>query len=179
MHQLNKFVLSGCLGLILGTGQSFAGAKPDEAHRLSEDLTPMGSERAGNAAGTIPEWTGGITTPPAGYSPASARYIRKMGYDPKTLTAAVVNLAVKGHLTIANDDDEYFLERQVSSEPLAAGEAVHVGGAGVPGHNTLEASAYDWCVDAQERNRLSLHVRTHQGTVGIVMLEKRNQRCSH
>jgi hypothetical protein len=47
-----------------------------------------------------------------------------MGYDPKTLTAAVVNLAVKGHLTIANDDDEYFLERQASNEPLAAGEAV-------------------------------------------------------
>ena len=29
----------------------------------------MGSERAGNAEGTIPEWTGGITAPPAGYSP--------------------------------------------------------------------------------------------------------------
>jgi len=29
----------------------------------------MGSERAGNAAGTIPEWTGGITTPPSGYKP--------------------------------------------------------------------------------------------------------------
>jgi hypothetical protein len=35
--------------------------------RLGADLTPMGAERAGNAAGTIPEWTGGIATPPAGY----------------------------------------------------------------------------------------------------------------
>ena len=52
-----------------GMGQACAGAKPDQVHRLSEDLTPMGSERAGNADGTIPEWTGGITTPPAGYSP--------------------------------------------------------------------------------------------------------------
>jgi hypothetical protein len=49
--------------------QAYAGAKPDQINRLSEDLTPMGSERAGNADGTIPAWTGGITEPPAGYSP--------------------------------------------------------------------------------------------------------------
>ena len=38
-----------------------------EAARLDGELTPMGAERAGNAAGTIPAWTGGITAPPAGY----------------------------------------------------------------------------------------------------------------
>jgi hypothetical protein len=37
--------------------------------RLDGDLTPLGAERAGNAAGTIPAWDGGITTPPAGYKP--------------------------------------------------------------------------------------------------------------
>ena len=39
--------------------------------RLGEDLTPMGSLRAGNDAGTIPEWTGGITREmwPAGFQP--------------------------------------------------------------------------------------------------------------
>ena len=38
--------------------------------RLGNDLTPMGSVRAGNAAGTIPAWTGGITSDdwPAGFS---------------------------------------------------------------------------------------------------------------
>jgi len=69
MRTLTKITLSACIGLTLGLGQAFAGAKPDQIHRLSEDLTPMGSERAGNAEGTIPEWTGGITEPPAGYSP--------------------------------------------------------------------------------------------------------------
>lgn len=73
MHKLNRFNFSApavlVMSLVLVAGQSLAGAKPDEIHRLSEDLTPMGSERAGNAAGTIPEWTGGITTPPAGYKP--------------------------------------------------------------------------------------------------------------
>jgi len=73
MQSFTKISLSLCIGLTLGAGlfvdQAYAGAKPDQVHRLSEDLTPMGSERAGNAAGTIPAWTGGITTPPAGYSP--------------------------------------------------------------------------------------------------------------
>ena len=39
----------------------------DEVVRLGRDLTPLGGERAGNAEGTIPEWTGGITEPPADY----------------------------------------------------------------------------------------------------------------
>jgi len=34
---------------------------------LGDGLTPLGGEKAGNADGTIPAWTGGITTPPAGY----------------------------------------------------------------------------------------------------------------
>ena len=69
MRTFTKITLSICIGLAIGIGQAVAGPKPDQINRLSEDLTPMGSERAGNAEGTIPEWTGGITTPPAEYSP--------------------------------------------------------------------------------------------------------------
>ena len=42
--------------------------------------------------------------PPDGYSPASLRFVRQMYYDDKTLTAAVVNLAVKGYSTHQFDD---------------------------------------------------------------------------
>ena len=45
-----------------------AGIGADQIARLGRDLTPLGGERAGNAAGTIPEWTGGIAEPPAGYT---------------------------------------------------------------------------------------------------------------
>ncbi|NND45235.1 MAG: DUF1329 domain-containing protein [Xanthomonadales bacterium] len=73
MHYLNKLKYSApavlAMSLALLSVTALAGAKPDEAGRLNEDLTPMGSERAGNAEGTIPAWTGGITEPPAGYSP--------------------------------------------------------------------------------------------------------------
>ena len=73
MQTFKRFSLSLCIGFTLGaglfTGQAIAGSKPDQIQRLSEDLTPMGSERAGNAAGTIPAWTGGITSPPPEYKP--------------------------------------------------------------------------------------------------------------
>ena len=36
-------------------------------------LTPVGAERAGNATGTIPAWTGGFTASSPGYSAASPR----------------------------------------------------------------------------------------------------------
>lgn len=38
-----------------------------QASRLGQDLTPLGGERAGNAAGTIPAWDGGLAQPPANY----------------------------------------------------------------------------------------------------------------
>ena len=38
-----------------------------QSARLGQDLTPLGGERAGNAAGTIPSWEGGLAQPPANY----------------------------------------------------------------------------------------------------------------
>ena len=35
--------------------------------KVGSTLTPMGAEKAGNAAGTIPPWDGGITQPVPGY----------------------------------------------------------------------------------------------------------------
>ena len=63
--------------------------------------------------------------PPDGFSPASLRYIRNMGYDNETMTAGVVSLAVKGYLRIDEDDDEHTLVRLDPGDnpaPLAAGE---------------------------------------------------------
>ncbi|HBC00760.1 MAG TPA: DUF1329 domain-containing protein, partial [Pseudomonas sp.] len=47
-----------------------AQAKVDstQAARLGQDLTPLGAERGGNPAGTIPPWAGGVAAP-AGYEP--------------------------------------------------------------------------------------------------------------
>ena len=40
----------------------------DEAAKLTKELTAFGAERGANADGSIPEWTGGITSAPAGYT---------------------------------------------------------------------------------------------------------------
>ncbi len=69
MKLLTKTIITGLTGLSMAMSVAHGGAKPDQIDRLSDDLTPMGSVRAGNEAGTIPAWTGGITEPPAGYQP--------------------------------------------------------------------------------------------------------------
>jgi len=61
--------------------------------------------------------------PPEGYSPASARYISRMSYDAGAFSAAVINLAVKGHLRIEKSDKDYSLSKTRSDSALAPGEA--------------------------------------------------------
>lgn len=62
-----KISKTSCLVLTLTFSALMAGAAGADPARLGAELTPMGAERAGNAAGTIPAWTGGIATPPDGY----------------------------------------------------------------------------------------------------------------
>lgn len=45
--------------------------------------------------------------PQAGLSPASSRVVRKMDFDDKAFAAAVVNMAVKGFLTISEEKSGY------------------------------------------------------------------------
>jgi hypothetical protein len=55
-------------GLALAFAASaHAAITAEEAKALGTTLTPIGAERAGNKDGTIPEYKGGLTTPPAGY----------------------------------------------------------------------------------------------------------------
>jgi Protein of unknown function (DUF1329) len=69
---------TGCSALLLAvllTSAARAGVGPEEAARLKKDLTPLGAERAGNASGSIPAWTGGLVAPvqPAGGEPVRRR----------------------------------------------------------------------------------------------------------
>jgi len=50
-----------------------ASAQTYTAADLGKTLTPFGAVKAGNADGTIPAWTGGYTTPPAGWKPGDFR----------------------------------------------------------------------------------------------------------
>jgi hypothetical protein len=57
------------------TAPARAAVSEAEAARLGRELTPMGAERAGNKAGTIPAWTGG-------YAPTATAKINGRRPDP-------------------------------------------------------------------------------------------------
>lgn len=68
MKLIHKTALTTVIGAaILATGIAQANVSADKAAQLGGKLTPTGAEKAGNDAGTIPAWEGGITRPPAGY----------------------------------------------------------------------------------------------------------------
>ena len=45
---------------VLFASIAWGAVSPQEAARLGADLTPLGGEKAGNADGSIPAWTGGL-----------------------------------------------------------------------------------------------------------------------
>ncbi|WP_447589146.1 DUF1329 domain-containing protein [Aquipseudomonas campi] len=65
---MNYFKLSA-LVLVLGFSSPLLAANAISADELGKTYTPLGGERAGNAAGTIPAWTGGL---PRDAAPVSA-----------------------------------------------------------------------------------------------------------
>ena len=62
-----RTLVGAAVALALSAGSALAAVSPQDAAKLQSSLTPLGAEKAGNAAGTIPAWTGGITQAPAGY----------------------------------------------------------------------------------------------------------------
>jgi hypothetical protein len=64
---------------------TFTSPSAQEGARLGANLMPLGGERAGNAAGTIPAWDGGITRPPAGYVPGK-HYVDPFAADKPLFT---------------------------------------------------------------------------------------------
>lgn len=64
----NKKIMSSLVAAVLFSSVGVnAAVTVEEAARLSTDLTPVGGERKGNAEGTIPAWTGGLTEPLPGW----------------------------------------------------------------------------------------------------------------
>jgi len=66
-------ILASVVSLTLAAGTVYAKVSADEAAKLKGELTPMGATKKGNNEGTIPEWSGGMATPPAGYKAGGPR----------------------------------------------------------------------------------------------------------
>jgi hypothetical protein len=82
-----------------------------------------------------------LFAPPKDFSAASVRFVDRMGYDRKTFAAALVAMAVKGYLKIAEDDGTYTLERTGKKEGeagLAATEIALARALFTSGANSIE-----------------------------------------
>ncbi len=71
---IRKTLFAATLAVL--SASAMAAVSPDEAAQLGKSLTPLGAEKAGNKDGTIPEWTGGLTTIPAGFKAGDRRQAR-------------------------------------------------------------------------------------------------------
>ncbi|OUM08412.1 outer membrane lipoprotein-sorting protein [Pseudomonas syringae] len=79
--------LTPALLFMINTGVANEGAS------LGSGLTPLGGEMAGNAAGTIPAWSGGIVRPPPDYQGAGTRHIDPYASDKPLFTITHANLS--------------------------------------------------------------------------------------
>lgn len=89
MRRLHSLLL---ILLLLPTSDVRGEVSAAQATRLGgAELTPVGAERGGNVAGTIPAWTGGITSPVPGYEPGN-RHIDPYPQDPVLFTITAANM---------------------------------------------------------------------------------------
>ena len=66
---MNKItLLSSVVALTLTSAAADAKISEADAAKLKSELTPLGAVKAANKDGSIPAWTGGITSAPAGYT---------------------------------------------------------------------------------------------------------------
>ncbi|MBD9484552.1 DUF1329 domain-containing protein [Pseudomonas sp. PDM14] len=90
---LKKHTLMGAaIALALSAGSVMAAVSSQEAAKLGASLTPFGAEKAGNADGSIPAWTGGITRAPAGYQGNSSHHVDPFPQDKPLFTITKANL---------------------------------------------------------------------------------------
>ena len=96
----------------------------------AEPLTPFGAIKAGNAAGTIPAWTGGIATPPAGFVLGGAHPNPYAGEKPLFSIAAGNMAQFADHLTpgvqaMLRQYAEYRLDVYPSHRSFAAPKEIY------------------------------------------------------
>ena len=127
-----KTVMS--LGFLVGlaVSPSAADVPPEQIARLQKDLTPLGSERAGNADGSIPAWTGGLSSPPAGIGYEKGKHLPDPFAADKPLFRVSGSNAgdydafiTRGQKALMERHDTYFMDIYPSRRSCAHPEHVY------------------------------------------------------
>ena len=123
MKMIKTICAIGVVAASLHAGNVMAKVSAEEAAKLGTVLTPVGAIKEGNADGTIPAWTGGITEPPAGFEPGG-HYVNPFSDDKVLFTINKSNMAqykdklTEGQMRMMGKYDTYFLNVYPSRRPL-------------------------------------------------------------
>lgn len=126
---MNRWCLAVAAAIPAALAQASVG--PDIAAQLQGRLTPLGAERAGNAAGTIPAWDGGLVRPAAGGD--GQRYLDPFADDQPLFVISRDNLAAHaasltpGQRALFERYDSYALPVYGSRRSYAAPAAWYAG----------------------------------------------------
>lgn len=96
--------------------------------------------------------------PPPGVSPAAMRYLARMGFDDKILTAAVIDMAVKKFLSIKENGGVYTLHR-TSGDPELLSPEERAAGAKLFGKSNSDDD------DSDDRRRNVVIVKPNNGAL--------------
>ncbi len=98
-------------------------------------------------------------SPPSGYSPASMRFIQRMGYDNSTFGAAIVNMAVAGYLRIEESSKGAFSLHKTGALPkLATGESAIASA-------LFGSGGSDIALTKSNHKKIGKAVRAHKGAL--------------
>lgn len=90
MKKITLLSLAVSIALTAG-GNAYAKVTSEQAEKLNAELTPMGGQREANADGSIPQWTGGITSVPTGYK-VGDHHLDPFSADKVNFTVTAENL---------------------------------------------------------------------------------------
>ncbi|HSN71726.1 MAG TPA: DUF1329 domain-containing protein [Steroidobacteraceae bacterium] len=132
---LRKIVIPALGAAVLAAaGPALAELSPQEIARLGADLTPLGAIKAGNEAGTIPAWDGGIK------SPADAGFpdFKPGGHHPDPFAGDAVKFTItaqnaaqyadqltEGHKALLNQYSDYELNVYPTHRSAAFPERIY------------------------------------------------------
>lgn len=114
--RISKILPTGLLAVsLLAAPLLHAQVSAEQAAHLGKDLTPLGAEQAGNAAGTIPPWTGGLAKHGEGLDTAGG-YDDPFGADKPLFSISRANL--EQHRKLLSPGQAAMLERYPQSWKL-------------------------------------------------------------
>ncbi len=130
---MKKFIFLACISLfsiiICPTGPQ-AAISLEKAERLGRDLTPLGGERAGNSAGTISAWDGGLTEIPVDFK-AGAHHPDPFAEDKILMRITQANMheyseqLTEGSKALLAADKNYFLNIYPSRRSMSAPQRIY------------------------------------------------------